>query len=210
MASGRQEPVNRLIVHRTSGRLTRPGVRPHHGAARFIRTTGALALSLGMLVGCSHSRPHGNTHTVKISEYASAFHQTREIHSLSTTFFTDSAGNLWPRGTTLSANATQFENKDTVWLKLEFRHDELIADDDSNLDVMYARAQTRRQDLSQSCTHITLNIDGEQAKLPVLTHHVQVLTNRTRMPIPATDSAPDPVAEHVATLPPTTSSYPPG
>lgn len=157
----------------------------------------AAFMSLTALSGCAGSMPAKTTSWVDVSESRSNFHQSHQLHAWSASYFTDSRGDRWLQGMSLSGRATRLVNDDQTHLGLEFRHDETQRDPAAGLEPVYEQARKHRDRLLQTCKQIILTVDGETFRVPVRGINVRVLTNRERMPLPPTDQPRDRPAEFV-------------
>lgn len=154
------------------------------------RWIGAIVL----LAGCAIAAQPPAAHEMRILETTSDFLQVHEVAAWSLRSRVDRHGDRWPVGLTLGAHVVQPHVGGQERFLL-LRRDVVSAEPGT---VVYALARDQWQRLRQQCTTTTLVQDGHATQLRVHGINVRVLARSGLMPVPATDSAPDPVEVMVA------------
>lgn len=157
---------------------------------RNSRWIGAIVL----LAGCATAAQPRVTHEMRILDGTNDFLQVHEVAAWSLRSHVDRNGDRWPTGLTLGAQVAQPHVGGQQRFVL-LRRDVVSAEPDG---VVYAQAHDERERLRQQCTTTTLVRDGHVMELPVHGTSVRVLARSQLMPVPATDSALDPVEAMVA------------
>lgn len=147
-----------------------------------------------LLAGCATAAEPVATHEMRVLEGTNDFLQVHEVAAWSLRSHVDHNGDRWPMGLTLGAQVVQPHVGGQERFLL-LRKDAVSTD--AHEDV-YARARDQWQRLRQQCTTTTLVRDGQATQLPVHGISVRVLARSGLMPVPPTDSAPDPVELMVA------------
>lgn len=152
---------------------------------KCLKWLGAIAL----FAGCT-TAPHSQlVHDVKVQRHTNAFLQEQQVVVWSIRSYEDRDGNRWPIGLTLNARAVQgHDGAQRRFLML--RKDEVSAQTNT---AIYEQVRRHRQRLLQQCATTTLVRDGQPLVLPVHSLTVRPLTNSARMPVPPTDTTPDPI-----------------
>lgn len=145
--------------------------------------------AIALFAGCA-TAPHSQlVHDVHVQRHSNAFLQEQQVAMWSIRSYEDRDGNRWPTGLTLNARAVQgHDGAQRRFLML--RKDEVSAETEP---VMYEQVRRHRQQLLQRCTTTTLVRNGQPLVLPVHSLTVRPLTNSDQMPVPPTDTTPDPI-----------------
>lgn len=146
-------------------------------------------LAAAVLAGCTAASQSQLVHDVRVGSQTNSFLQTHEVASWSIRSYTDHRGDRWPAGLTLGARSVQrHDGSQSHYLMLRTAK---ISDDDEA--TVYEQVRQQRRQLLQDCKTMTLVLDGRALVLPVTSIAVRALTNSRRMPVPPTDTTPDPV-----------------